>query len=527
MTTKSCLTCPSMLGRNDLAGQIETYKMTINADSCPRKGRLLGGPKSPERSDSEDPNSIHAAVARTCDSHGAEMLPLKNRHGSMKIALPMPKLKEEHDNNYPKPTSCRTCQFFVPANSMMRETGMTSAFCARYGKILSEQNVSQEAKYCPDATGLLVTSSMDDHLADLLGDVTILPELRAHLKLGDRIGANVQQIVSTVKLDPSTYPTDKPLTAEDQARGIRAWQRIESSTGTRAVYLPIFNPAYIPDEQLALIPQAGDETNPDLYVDHQNLAFKVAVIWQLGETPALHGVAGTGKTEFFRYMAWRMQLPFHRVSITASSELDDLAGKTHYHPEKGTFFEQGRIPKAWQSKCVLVLDEPNVGPPDVWQFVRPMTDNAKQLVLDMNEGQKIDRNPSSFLGMAMNPAWDSRNVGAETISDADGSRLMHIFVEFPSEKLEMEIIKERCKLDDFDISKVQLKMVMTIAKSLRQMSEDQTLPITWGIRQQIKVARALAWFDPAEAYRLAAADYIEPEARQLILDEVISTSRGL
>jgi hypothetical protein len=55
---------------------------------------------------------------------------------------------------------------------------------------------------------------------------------------------------------------------------------------------------------------------------------------------------------------------------------------------------------------------------------------------------------------------------------------------------------------------------------LRDLSNDQGLPITWAIRQQIKVARALKWFNPPVAYRRAAGDYLSPDAQQILLDQV-------
>lgn len=233
----------------------------------------------------------------------------------------------------------------------------------------------------------------------------------------------------------------------------------------------------------------------------------------------------THNTEFFRYMSWLMCLPFERVSITSSSEIDELAGKTAYQEGRGTYFEYGRIPQSWSKPCVIVIDEPNVGPPDVWQFIRPLTDNSKQLVLDMNAGERIDRNENCYMGMAFNPAWDARNIGAEQISDADGSRLMHIFVDYPSEKLEKQIIRERCSVDGYEIEEATLNSIMRIAKQLRALSEDGTLGVTWGLRPQIKVARATRWFDMPQAYRLAAADLLEPEQAELILDTVRNNSR--
>ncbi len=518
---KSCSTCPSFLGSTDLQAQVANFGTIYRAPTCAVKGKLLGGPTAPHSVNEK----IQEAVARTCNAHGKAAPRSQQPANTLTVALPMPQIgapsapfQAVHD----QPKSCRLCKFFVPAKTMQEEIGITTGLCAIKGNLVSEQSTSKVAKGCTVGESMSTGGNVTDlqaHYEEMLADCMILPELRPALQLGKKIGANLPE-PEIPFVDPQDYPTDAPVTPEDQALGIKAWRKFYNDDGSKSVEMPVFDINHFSPDEQAKIPRTGDTNNPELYKDHQNLAFKCAVIWKLEETPALHGVAGTGKTEFFRYMAWLLGLPFERVSITASSELDDLAGKTHYTPEKGTFFEMGRIPRAWGKPCVQVIDEPNVGSPAVWQFIRPMTDNAKQLVLDMNEGQVVDRHKYSFLGMAMNPAWDYRNVGAEVISDADGSRLMHIFVEFPDEKIEREILRKRCDLDGFKISPDQLNKVMGIADDLRALAKDQSLPITWGIRQQIKVVRALAWFNFPEAYRLAAADYLEPEVQEIILDKV-------
>jgi MoxR-like ATPase len=248
---------------------------------------------------------------------------------------------------------------------------------------------------------------------------------------------------------------------------------------------------------------------------------QAAIAWtELDETPALWGEAGTGKTELYRHLAYLMHLPFERISITGSTELDDLAGKMHYSPEKGTYFSYGRLPRAWTKPCVICIDEPNVGQPDVWQFLRPLTDNSKQLVLDQNNGEAIKRHQDCYMGMAMNPAWDPKNVGTAQIGDADARRLWHIFLELPPEVLEREIIANRVALDGWEIDKERLDTIMAIAGELRGLIKDGTLPITWGLAQQIKVARASRWFDMVVSYRRAIGDYLEPDALEVLLDVV-------
>ena len=52
------------------------------------------------------------------------------------------------------------------------------------------------------------------------------------------------------------------------------------------------------------------------------------------------------------------------------------------------------------------------------------------------------------------------------------------------------------------------------------MSDNGELPITWGVRNQIKVARATAWFPFERAYRLAVLDYLEPDTRAMVTEVV-------
>jgi MoxR-like ATPase len=242
---------------------------------------------------------------------------------------------------------------------------------------------------------------------------------------------------------------------------------------------------------------------------------------ELDETPVFWGQPGVGKTELLRHAAWIMQMPFRRISITASTDIDDVAGKMMFSPDKGTWFQYGRLPEAWTKPGVLCIDEPNVAEdPAVWHFIRPLTDNSKQMVLDMNESEHLDRCQDCYMGMAMNPAWDVRNVGALQIADADANRLFHTFIEMPPPELEREIIKQRVALDGWELSEDQLKMVMDIAKDIRGLTEDDGLPITWAIRQQIKVSRALRWFSPPTAYKRAAGDYLAPDAMKILLDQV-------
>lgn len=487
----------------------------IGAPICGRYGHVLGRPGMSTKSTIK----LSEHYAASCPSYGKnEPMPSRPQlEGSaMIVALPDPATLNAPQNAPEKITSCMMCKFFVKDDIVNGEFGWPVGLCSRKGQLILPNDKVSVASTCD----LRSFPMPGEGLRKDVDGIRLYPWYEDNFGALDPVKEYFKKIESFT--EPAEYPTDKEVTTEDEARGIRAWRKIIDQAGTgNEAFLPVYDPSKFDDHWKRKIPRTGDDEHPEDYVDHNNAVYKIAVLWtELDETPALWGMAGVGKTEIFRHLAWMMCLPFERLSVTESTELDDLAGKMHLDKEKGTYFQYGRLPVAWSHPCVMVIDEPNVGRPEVWQFIRPLTDNSKQLVLDMNQGEAISRNDDAYLGMAMNPAWDTRNVGAAPISDADGSRLMHIYMTLPPEALEREIIKRRCEIDGWEIPKDMLDMVMKIAADVRVQSEQDTLEVTWGIRPQIKVARALRWFDPVTAYRMAAADFLEPQQQDILLDQV-------
>jgi MoxR-like ATPase len=507
---KSCLSCPSYL--TEPAEVVSKFKKSIGAPVCGRFGHALGKPGLPPKQ--EEKLAMH--YGKNCPAYGEPLPPVPQEH-RFQVMLPDPVVV----SRTPDPDmqalvkTCASCRNFVRDDTVATELGWAAGLCAAKGKLILPSRQVFEAKDCPSREfGSIRQNTTGMHL---------LPEYEDAFQLNaDPIKAYFKAKEAGGIPDPKDYPSDRPVAPDEEASGIRAWRRVVDPEGSgNEVFLPIYMSSHFDAEDHAKIPQAGDDEHPELYVDHFGGVFAAAVSWtELDETPALWGEAGVGKTELFRHLAYLMQLPFIRISITGSTELDDLAGKMHYDPSKGTYFQYGRLPRSWGKPCVLCIDEPNVGPPDVWQFLRPLTDNSKQLVLDMNEGETMKRHTDCYLGMAMNPAFDPKNVGTQQIGDADARRLFHVWVPLPPEELEREIIASRVALDGWEIDKGRLDGIMQISTELRGLCREGTLPITWGVAQQIKVARALRWFTPTVAYRRAVADYLEPEAQDALLDVV-------
>jgi hypothetical protein len=507
----SCINCPSFGTPADAIGY---FGKSLGVPVCLRYGRVLGKPGTKPAA----ARKIAEATASSCSSFG-EARPLKPERFEMQVAFPDGEVTASVGTipveEQARCKSCVSCANFVRDSVISTEYGWPAGLCSATGRLVLPQRASIEARNCEyrrygtprgNTAGIRLMPEFDPAFG-----LRIIDPITNYFKSRDGF------------VDPTEYPTDSPVSVSEEAAGIRAWRRVVDPEGYGDdIMLPVYDLEKFPDELQESVPRTGDDEHPELYVDHMALTYKVGVLWtKLDETPALWGQAGMGKTEFFRHMAWLMVLPFHRISITGSSELDDLAGKMLYSPTEGTYFQYGRLPRAWISPGVICIDEPNTGPADVWQFLRPLTDNSKQLVLDTNKGERLKRNDDSYLGMAMNPAWDPKNVGTLEIGDADANRLMHFLVQLPPAQLEREILRAHAELLGWTVPPKMLDTVMGIALSIRQLIDSGTLPgISWAIRPQKKVIAALHWFPPTTAYRMAIGDSLEDQTRECVLDQV-------
>lgn len=547
--TKSCSDCAWKLG-NTLrsAGTDYAGSMAPALEVCTRFDMVLGAFGTVDQTEGRMSEADAERVANRCSEHiptdrtasemvaaalergverhpaapGTGVLPWRLIHATETKAM-LAEATPVTDRDRP---SCTQCVFRMPVDEA-GEAGIPlngqTFLCTGKGTVNSALPGAERetASQCDLFTQIEGTSGQArDYREGLLAGATYAAHLAPLLE--DSLVGSAERRQAEEKVEAEAIEqakADREPTDAERAEGIAAFRRFLSDDNTRWVDLPVFDPGHFEPEERAKIPVAGSEGSPEAYLDHANLGYRVAVAWALGETPALNGPAGTGKTMLFHWLAYELGLPFERVSITASSSVDDLAGYMELHAGQ-TEFVLGRIPKAWAKPCVMVIDEPNAGPPEVWQFIRPITDSAKQLVIDANHGQRIERHRHSFLGMAMNPAWDWRNTGVAPLSDADGSRLLHVAVGYPDADDERTIIAEHCRKDGIEVDPTHMNALIKVAGNLRKLSDEQTLQVSWGIRQQVQVARLLPYFDLVDAYRMAVTDSLEPAQADLVLEQV-------
>lgn len=515
----SCRNCPSFLVG---AAQRKAVGTTLNGPLCGRKMLPLVRPTQDPAAQARTLTNL----ARGCSMYGEEVMidPLRQDAApDMPVGIDIS----------PSPpttggvTACYGCKNFISPSEVQQNTGWTSGICRATGNLIPDSLAHNYAKTCGK-----FSAQVGPRKRENFSSFTLFPQFSDSFGKVDPVAAYRAGLDAFV--DPREYPTDRPVTPRMAQRGIRAWRRVSDPDSYGPdVFLPIFDESAIvevggvkrplfSDEEKSLIPRTGDRENPELYADHGGNLYTMVVLWmKLDETPALWGAGGTGKTEFARYLAWLMGLPFHRININGSSEVDDLAGKILFE-EGATRPHYGRLSKAWVSACILLLDEPNTGPPEVWQLLRPLFDNSRMLTLDSLKGERSPRHSDCYPMLAMNPSWSPLNVGAQVIGDADASRLMHMYFDYPPVDLEKEIIQRRLALDGWQMAPDQLAKFMTVAKELRSQCDQGVLHHTWGVRHQIKAARALRYLNPIRAYRRAIADMLEPEQLENVLTEVKS-----
>jgi len=465
-----------------------------------------------------------------CDSHGKEIEykpEARTAPIEWQIAFPDPTLPVSSDWQSEAVSSCTGCANYVPPMATKRMTGWSAGYCRAKGKLLLDDRLTTYAKTCESRVFAPrhARISDTDPTSGRGISITLLPEY--DLMFGKKRPVDINLLhLANIATSPADYKSDAEVTEKHKKMGIRAFRRVQDPKGYGPnLLVPIMNEGFFSDDDKKRIPRSGDPERPEHYFDHNGAAYKVYVMWlRLQQTPALWGEAGVGKTELFRHLAWMMGLPFERVSITESSELDDLAGKMMYSPEVGTWYHYGRISNSWQRPNVLCLDEPNAGPPAVWQFIRPLTDDSKQLVIDQNKGERIPAHRLCYLGMAMNPAWDPRNTGVAPLADADGSRLMHVKMDLPPAAIEKKILVEALELDRWTNEEAVplVDTLMRVATEIRNMSAEGAIPVSWGIRNQKKVARARRYMSWPDAFRLGVTDALEPQVGDTILEIVRS-----
>lgn len=328
-----------------------------------------------------------------------------------------------------------------------------------------------------------------------------------------------------INFDPLTYVSDMELREADKGK-IMAWRLIEVGEGRKrkGVYLPIYDPEFFTSGQRETIPQTGDTEHPELYHDGSGIEEAFAITsWMKGQALCFVGEPGVGKTEAARWLAWKMQMPFTHLQITEETLPDEFLGTPAYHPELGTYFKKGRLPRAAEVPGILLSDEPNLGQPAIVQTYRAFNITG-DIFLEGEDAENVvvSKNKDCFHLLSLNPSWDARNLGTAELADADVRRMSYKFVDEPNEAIVKDIIVSKLEADGVEILADDLAALMKTRKDLKAMSRTGELPFSWSIAQDVKVAQNLELLEGPSAYQRALLDYCSPDVAEMALKAVQS-----
>lgn len=523
----SCDTCPQRIPSTEIGERIlKTIDYGEGVDYCAARGIPLGRP------DMDITQMLEAKVkfAEKCGSKDDPPPPTKLKSSIGKVGRAVDVSIERRTKAEIAPRDCRECAFAMHPSEVRRRYGWGLFMCMAKGELIPTNKLRGTATGCDlgvdkarlgtDAPDTPIVTHENVKLLAVYGSASeVTPSDAARARL-------------SALPDPRDYRSDRAVSFEDANQGIMAWRElrhpIEPDGDFDSVWLPIFDREWEgwTKQEREKIPVRGGDEMVEYYVDHHNLLYYVGGDFTNGMSPVLVGAAGTGKTEFFRYMAYQCQLPFDRISITNSTEVADIIGKHLVKVAEGstdsvTEWINGRIPTFLPRPGVAVIDEPNLGPKDVMEVIRPIIDSSSQLVLDQDEGQRILRHAYRYLGFAMNPSWDYRYQGANDMNEADLNRMTSFAVDFPSPETERDVIINHCNAHGYHISNKKLDQLMQLTKDLRPATDPDngTLSFSWGMRVMLTVAMSTRYKTLEESVR-TFADRLDPTERSQVMSYV-------
>jgi hypothetical protein len=499
MSDKSCADCPSFVPPEGTADLLNGRK--VDVPWCRRYGKPLGLP-------GRDNTPIFVREANVCRSY-------KRPLATKVVDAPNPVIFAGDDavreaaaarvadgNVEPAFTSCMMCSNCVTQEAVNDRVGIPLPACRFHGKLIISP--LKEVQTCQYRSKGAPQTDCDLELLPQFAEVMNAPVKLRRSKASDKASG----------LRPDNL-CSLPVPEHEQDK-IEGFIEVNKDKG---LYLPVFKPTFFDQSEIDLIPVEGDDGHPELYVDHLGiLEMWMFVSYTCDETLVLVGEAGTGKTEFARWLAWLMQMPFMDISYRSTTATEEILGMMEVRPGQDhgmeTYFKPGTLPTRWAKPGIVLSDEWNLAPEEIQAVYRSMNTSARTIqVLD----HRIKRHDYCFHLTAMNPSWDYRNIGARELADPDTSRLAFMEVTVPPDDVASDIIVRRCEeLDGFTPDASTVRAILKTSRDIRELAYNNQFPYSWGMRQMIKVARFSRGVPIMAAYHLAYLAYASPEIRDLV-----------
>jgi cobaltochelatase CobS len=228
----------------------------------------------------------------------------------------------------------------------------------------------------------------------------------------------------------------------------------------------------------------------------------------------LQGMHGTGKSTHIEQVAARLNWPCLRINLDGQITRMDLIGKDVISLEEGkqvTRFQEGLIPWSLQRPVALILDEYDVGQPDVMFVIQRMLEREGRLTL-LDQNRVINPNTSFRIFATSNTVglgnWNGLYQGTQLLNHGQMDRWDIVAaLNYLSPQEEQKIVLAKVP----ELTDAQTKAMISLANLTRSsfaagdvstLMSTRTL-ITWGenwrIFKDMELAFSLAFLNKCES----------------------------
>jgi len=234
-------------------------------------------------------------------------------------------------------------------------------------------------------------------------------------------------------------------------------------------YLPKRVPNYVPtDEEL------------EIYQAHLESGIPVLV----------RGPKGTGKTLSIAYFAWKNKIPIIQFDCSENTKRFDLIGRFILRGEEVKYL-LGAMPTAIEvanqyGSAILVLEELNALSPQMQKVLNQLLDWRRHVYIpEIGITYELRDKVKLLIAATMNPTMYG---GVFELNEDLKSRFVELFLGYPQEEKEVEIV--RANIEDDNMDKGLYGRLVLLAKETRAGVNEGELSYALSPRDLVLVAQA-------------------------------------
>jgi cobaltochelatase CobS len=249
-----------------------------------------------------------------------------------------------------------------------------------------------------------------------------------------------------------------------------------------------------------------------------------------GDNVLLTGEAGTGKTSMIEQIASRINQPVLRVNLNGETRIGDFLGRLNVIATANgsvTEWVDGILPTAMKNGYWLILDEIDMGEPNILSLLHPILEPNGRLVLKENKGEEVKPHAGFRIFGTANGVGSQGNrtdtyAGVNQMNEAFLDRWHIITMPNLSEKVEIKVLRDRVK----NILPKHAKRIVQFANMVRKGLENQAVSSGFSTRRCIQWAEKMALYrNPAKAAEAVFLCKVTPEDR-IVLEKNIQVVFG-